>query len=127
MLSNIFGVPQSLIDKVNNILENKEVEESIINEVSPPGQEDWVKSNKAKFEKEYGSEKGKKILYSKAWKMHKEEKDLSDKKVLYEKGKKKPDEELDEREKVYMNPIVEPEKLASNSNKIMEPEKTKKF
>ena len=39
-----------------------------INEVSPPGKEDWIKSNKDKFTKQYGKEKGMKVLYGKAWK-----------------------------------------------------------
>jgi hypothetical protein len=43
-----------------------------LDEVAPsdPKIEDWIKSNKERFVKEYGKEKGMKILYAKAWKMH---------------------------------------------------------
>jgi hypothetical protein len=39
-----------------------------INEVAPPGKEGWVKANKDRFSKQYGKEKGMKVLYGKAWK-----------------------------------------------------------
>lgn len=46
-------------------------EETQLNEVSPPGAkaESWIKANKKRFYDEYGPEKGKKILYAKAWEM----------------------------------------------------------
>jgi hypothetical protein len=34
---------------------------------APPGMEDWVIKNKARFTKEYGPEKGREILYRTAW------------------------------------------------------------
>lgn len=37
-------------------------------EVAPPGKEDWIKKNKARFKKEYGSDKGERVLYATAWK-----------------------------------------------------------
>jgi hypothetical protein len=39
-----------------------------VNEVSAPGKEDWIKSNKARFIERYGKEKGLRVLYAKAWK-----------------------------------------------------------
>lgn len=41
-----------------------------VNEVHPPGMEDWIKSNKARFTKEYGAEKGTQVLYATAWDMY---------------------------------------------------------
>lgn len=41
-----------------------------LDEVAPPGMEDWVKKNKARFSKEYGDKKGKSVLYATAWKLH---------------------------------------------------------
>lgn len=40
-------------------------------EKAPPSKkiEDWIKSNKDRFEKEYGKKKGTEILYAKAWKL----------------------------------------------------------
>ena len=43
-----------------------------LNEETPPGMEDWVKSNKQRFIDEYGKEKGLEVLYATAWRMHKE-------------------------------------------------------
>lgn len=48
----------------------EKLEKKPIDEVSPPGLEDWIKSNKKRFVKEYGKEKGMQVLYAKAWKMH---------------------------------------------------------
>lgn len=53
---------------------NLRMGEGVVNEKAPPGMEDWVKSNKAKFKKEYGDEKGEEVLYATAWKMHNKEK-----------------------------------------------------
>jgi hypothetical protein len=41
-----------------------------LDEVAPPGMEDWVKKNKERFKKEYGDKKGSSVLYATAWKMH---------------------------------------------------------
>lgn len=41
--------------------------EKIISEVAAPGQEDWVKANKGRFEKEYGKKKGLRVLYARSW------------------------------------------------------------
>jgi hypothetical protein len=45
---------------------------SSLDEVAPPNPkiEKWIKSNKERFVKEYGKEKGMQVLYAKAWKMH---------------------------------------------------------
>lgn len=55
---------QHYINKMNT--QKEEVE---LDEVSAPGKEDWIKANKQRFIKEYGKEKGLRILYAKAWKM----------------------------------------------------------
>lgn len=54
-----------------SIIEKEEAEESALDEVSPPGKdyETWIKKNKARFIKQYGPEKGKQVLYARAWKM----------------------------------------------------------
>lgn len=39
-----------------------------LNEVAPPGMEDWIKANKEEFKKQYGS-KWEEVLYATAWKM----------------------------------------------------------
>lgn len=46
-------------------------DEKSLDEVSPPGKdyETWIKKNKARFIKQYGPEKGKQVLYARAWKM----------------------------------------------------------
>jgi hypothetical protein len=41
-----------------------------VNEFHPPGMEDWITANKARFKKEYGDEKGIQVLYAKAWDMY---------------------------------------------------------
>lgn len=45
-------------------------------EKAPPSKkiEDWIKSNKDRFIKRYGKEKGTEILYAKSWKMYNEDK-----------------------------------------------------
>jgi hypothetical protein len=118
-----FDIPSSLIRKVVMVMESEDLDE-----VSAPGQEAWIKANKARFEKEYGVEKGKKILYAKAWEMHKEETELDQKKVavsprhqndssvLLEKGKKKEDDVDEEKEKITFDPMVEPNALSSNND-----------
>lgn len=83
----------TLNDKISDVLEVRKVEiassiisgdtemveeEVQLDEVSAPGQEDWIKANKERFIKQYGEEKGKRILYAKAWKMAKEEFELNE-------------------------------------------------
>jgi len=46
----------------------------IVSEVTPPGMEDWVTKNKARFHKQYG-DRGNEVLYATAW-------------DIYEKGKR---------------------------------------
>lgn len=48
------------------------VKEENLDEVAPPSPkiEKWINSNKERFVKEYGKEKGMQVLYAKAWKMH---------------------------------------------------------
>jgi hypothetical protein len=103
----------------------KKIQESIMNEVSPPDPkiEHWIKSNKGRFEKEYGAEKGKEVLYSKAWKMHNEalEEELEEEKKTLkdfnefdpnDREKEKEEKGGKKREKITFNPVVEPEKIA---------------
>ena len=45
--------------------------ETYLDESAAPGKEDWIKANKQRFIKQYGKEKGLKILYAKAWAMSK--------------------------------------------------------
>lgn len=47
------------------------IEESELKEKAAPGQEDWVKSNKDKFIKQYGKKKGMEVLYATSWKRSK--------------------------------------------------------
>jgi len=83
----------TLNDKISDALEVRKVEiassiisgdtemveeEVQLDEVSAPGQEDWIKANKQRFIKQYGKEKGTRILYAKAWKMAKEEVELTE-------------------------------------------------
>ncbi len=42
--------------------------ENVLNEVTPPGMESWVKDRKAAFIDQYGEKKGLSVLYAKAWK-----------------------------------------------------------
>lgn len=46
---------------------------SIVLEVAPASQEDWVKKNKARFKSEYGEKKGTEVLYATAWKRAKKD------------------------------------------------------
>lgn len=46
---------------------DEDINEAMVDEVSAPGQEAWIKANKARFVKEYGKKKGLRILYSTAW------------------------------------------------------------
>lgn len=45
-------------------------ESTELSEATAPGMEDWVKANKKHFIDQYGEEKGTKILYATAWKLH---------------------------------------------------------
>lgn len=51
---------------------NKKLKEETLDEVAPPNAkiEKWINSNKERFVKQYGKEKGMQVLYAKAWKMH---------------------------------------------------------
>lgn len=48
------------------------VGEETVQEVAPPGMEDWIKDRKADFKKRYG-DRWKTVLYATAWKRHKNE------------------------------------------------------
>lgn len=51
--------------------DKQEIEESELKEKAAPGQEDWIKSNKEKFIKQYGKKKGLEVLYATSWKRSK--------------------------------------------------------
>ena len=53
---------------------NSTVDEEVVDEVAAPGQEDWIKSNKERFMKQYGKDKGMSVLYATAWKRNKDAK-----------------------------------------------------
>jgi len=117
-----FDLPLSLIKKVQNILEdNKPLPPGLdLHEISPtdPKIEKWIKANKGRFEKEYGVEKGKEVLYAKAWKLSKEELELEasgfGKEPEFPEDKKEDDDKPKKgKEKIIMNPMVEPEKISS--------------
>lgn len=59
----------------------REMKEETLSEKSPPGKsaENWIKANKSRFIKQYGEEKGKEILYAKAWKLFGETVNLEEK------------------------------------------------
>jgi hypothetical protein len=56
---------------VKNLMAVEQIKETSnygdLDEVAPPGKEDWIKSNKDRFKKEYGDKKGTNILYATAW------------------------------------------------------------
>ena len=62
----------------------KEAQE--INESSAPGQEDWIKSNKEKFIKQYGKDKGLEVLYATAWKRSKAVKESQEMQECYDQA-----------------------------------------
>ncbi len=66
------GTEPKDMKKGKKVLLDKKIKEEAINEVAPknPKIEKWIKSNKERFVKEYGKEKGMQVLYAKAWKMH---------------------------------------------------------
>ena len=49
-----------------------------MSESAAPGQEAWIKTNKAKFKKEYGDKKGEEVLYATAWKRSKARKKVNE-------------------------------------------------
>lgn len=65
-LSNMLGY--------GKLSEQAEYNDALL-EVAPPDMEDWIKSNKERFIKEYGKKKGLNILYATAWKQHNEKLD----------------------------------------------------
>jgi regulator of replication initiation timing len=54
-------------DKKQLLVEPEEDEKEKVDESTPPGEESWVKANKARFKKEYGPKKGTEVLYATAW------------------------------------------------------------
>lgn len=54
------------------------VGEEEINEKAAPGQEGWIKKNKARFIDQYGKKKGLEVLYATAWKRSKKEESVEE-------------------------------------------------
>jgi len=65
---------QFVVEQPETIEVKPAVPGKLVSEVTPPGMEDWVKKNKARFRKQYG-DRGDEVLYATAWDM-------------YEKGKR---------------------------------------
>ena len=65
---------QFVVEQPETIEVKPAVPGQLVSEVTPPGMEDWVKKNKARFRKQYG-DRGDEVLYATAWDM-------------YEKGKR---------------------------------------
>jgi hypothetical protein len=57
-----------------------------VKESAAPGQEDWIKSNKEKFIKQYGKEKGEEVLYATAWKRSKAVKESRELEECYDQA-----------------------------------------
>jgi hypothetical protein len=57
-----------------------------VKESTAPGQEDWIKSNKEKFIKQYGKEKGEEVLYATAWKRSKAVKESRELEECYDQA-----------------------------------------
>lgn len=65
-LSNLLGYGKLSEKTING-------DEDLLLEVAPPEMENWVKSNKERFIKQYGKNRGIPILYATAWKIHNKE------------------------------------------------------
>lgn len=55
-----------------------QMNEEDVQEVAAPGQEDWIKSNKERFIKQYGKKKGMSVLYATAWKRSKQDESVEE-------------------------------------------------
>lgn len=56
----------------------EEMKEEEINEVAPPGMEDWIKDRKPEFKKRYG-DRWEEVLYATAWKQHNKNESVEEK------------------------------------------------
>ena len=52
----------------NEAIKHPQFKQAILKEKAPPGMENWIKSNKARFKDQYGK-RGTSVLYATAWKM----------------------------------------------------------
>jgi len=66
--------------------EKETVEESQLEEKAAPGQEDWIKSNKERFIKQYGKKKGLEVLYATAWKRSKKNESMAQLEECYDQA-----------------------------------------
>lgn len=74
-------------DDDNDDEDDKEtVEESQLEEKAAPGQEDWIKSNKERFIKQYGKKKGLEVLYATAWKRSKKNESMAQLEECYDQA-----------------------------------------
>lgn len=70
--------PDSVIDEYYSTMQSKGIEKMPVSESSAPGQEAWIKANKARFVKEYGKKKGLEVLYATAWKRSKKNESVNE-------------------------------------------------
>jgi hypothetical protein len=73
--------------------DDKPVNESQLQEKAAPGQEDWIKSNKQRFIKQYGKDKGMEVLYATAQKRSKKNESLEHIEECYDMAMKQPEQE----------------------------------
>ena len=66
--------------------DKKPTMEGEINEKAAPGQEDWIKSNKERFIKQYGNKKGLEVLYATAWKRSKKNESIAQLEECYDQA-----------------------------------------
>jgi len=66
--------------------DKKDLKESVLDEKAAPGQEDWVKSNKERFIKQYGKKKGLEVLYATSWKRSKSVKESAHLQECYDQA-----------------------------------------
>lgn len=66
--------------------DKEDIEEGELKEKAAPGQEDWIKSNKEKFIKQYGKKKGLEVLYATSWKRSKKNESVEQLEECYDQA-----------------------------------------
>jgi len=75
------SMKDAIKDKEEKVDESQE-----LSEVGAPGQEDWIKSNKERFIKQYGKKKGLEVLYATSWKRSKKQDESRQLEECYEQA-----------------------------------------